>query len=822
MAKYLTRRPHPGAVKYLFCLLTAAALITLFSRSSFLYPFNNWSDTNVYMTMGREMLRGAVPYKDLFDHKGLLWYFLYALANLVSTSSYMGLYLIEIFSFSIFLYYSAKTLELFLPPVWAAVCIPALGCLIAVSDAFGMGGSAEEIHLSFASAGIYFLTRLIQSGQKGAGLQDAPVRKYDPLPYSAVFACGLLAGCVLWIKYSMLGFWFGWMMFVFFLLVCQKKWRRALASCALFLLGMAAVSLPCLVYLLATGSLGDFLHVYLEINLRYASVGEAGSLTERLANSLHYYLMMYGWNKILGTLTLAGLAASLIFPVISRNFLKWLILPAIYLLAVGTAYMGKVSHFYYFLITGPFLITAFLTAGWTVQTVLSWGRRPAHSEILPVEPAQDRPDSPVRSHPVLRKAGTAALCLLSLAASCLYGWTRSPNIFFMDYEKEDLTQYQAAALMEGTESPTLMYYANIIDTGILMASEDARPWGKYFFMPNISYDAYPEIRDSQEAGLRSREADFVLTYQYGTESLRQNYHLVRYFPSSEKDRGDSYLFMQANDYDLYTCSKLDFSGDGSFSYTLGDIDWTEEGDENAFVLIGRLRQTVTAQNVTVVAPKDGNPELYLYVSEDGENWLPAESRTEFDEITLNFEPAAVNYIKIVRARNLGMEGVWQVRVYEPSGSCQQAQNHSSAIQALSAGLNPAAAPADSAGSSSHTGAAGPDTASLPHLTDHDVTLGWDSGISQTEGMYLEVSLAQTCSIRKIGLKTFENLVSSPDQIILEYENEKGETISLSCTADQNTLQPEQPVQTSRFRLILTGGQEESWHIDELEIYGAAG
>ena len=46
---------------YLFCLFTAAALITLFSRSSCLYPFNNWADTNVYMTMGREMLRGAVP-----------------------------------------------------------------------------------------------------------------------------------------------------------------------------------------------------------------------------------------------------------------------------------------------------------------------------------------------------------------------------------------------------------------------------------------------------------------------------------------------------------------------------------------------------------------------------------------------------------------------------------------------------------------------------------------------------------------------------------------------------------------------------------------
>ncbi len=779
MEKRLPFRLSSRTARYLFCLLTAAVLMTLFSRSSFLYPFNNWSDTNVYMTIGREMLRGAVPYRDLFDHKGLLWYFIYAAANLISTSSYLGLYLIEVLSFSFFLFYSEKTLELFWPSVWSLACLPVLGCLITVSDAFGMGGSAEEIHLAFAAAGMYYLIRFIRD------------TRTENMSWPVVFGNGVLAGCVLWIKYSMLGFWFGWMMFVFFLLISRKEWKRALASCAVFLLGMAAASLPCLIYLLATGSLGDFWHVYIEINLRYANVGEQGSLAERLSNSLHYYLMMYGWNKILGTLTLTGLAAVILLPVLSPNILKRLILPVVYLLAVGTAYMGKVSHFYYFMITGPFLITAFTAVGFLAGKIRSLirkkGDRPARNGFLPA-------------------AGGTALFLFSLLVSCLYGWTRSPNVFFMDYEKEELTQYQAAALMEGVEEPTLMYYANIIDIGILMASEDARPWGKYFFMPNISYETYPEIRDAQEAGLRNREADFVLTYQYGTESLRQNYHLVRYFPSSEKDRGDSYLFLQANDYDLYTGSKLDFSGDGVFSYTLGDIDWTEEGDENAYVLIGQLRQPVTAQNVTVIAPRDANPELYLYVSEDGENWLPAESRTEFDEITLNFDPAEIRYIKIVRARNLGMEGTWQVRVYEPSGSGQQAENRSSAIGSLTAGLTCSA------------GAGEPDSGSLDLLTDHDVTTGWDSGINQTAGLWLEAGLAESRTIRKIGLKTFEDQISAPDQILLEYENENGEILSLSCAPDQNTLWPEQTVETGRLRLALENGQDRSWHIDELEIY----
>ena len=185
MEKRLPFRLSSRTARYLFCLLTAAVLMTLFSRSSFLYPFNNWSDTNVYMTIGREMLRGAVPYRDLFDHKGLLWYFIYAAANLISTSSYLGLYLIEVLSFSFFLFYSEKTLELFWPSVWSLACLPVLGCLITVSDAFGMGGSAEEIHLAFAAAGMYYLIRFIRD------------TRTENMSWPVVFGNGVLAGCVL-------------------------------------------------------------------------------------------------------------------------------------------------------------------------------------------------------------------------------------------------------------------------------------------------------------------------------------------------------------------------------------------------------------------------------------------------------------------------------------------------------------------------------------------------------------------------------------------------------------------------------------------------
>ncbi len=126
--------------------------------------------------------------------------------------------------------------------------------------------------------------------------------------------------------------------------------------------------------------------------------------------------------------------------------------------------------------------------------------------------------------------------------------------------------------------------------------------------------------------------------------------------------------MQANPYDLYTECRLEFQEDGSFSCMTGEIDWTDQGDENAWVLIGTLNRPVLAENVTVIAPDGRTPDIYLYVSEDGENWISEHVRTEFDELSLSFEPEKIQYIKVIAARNQTINGQWQLMVYEPAGA----------------------------------------------------------------------------------------------------------------------------------------------------------
>ena len=56
------------------------------SKSSPLYPMNDWVDVNCFFTVGRGITHGMVPYLDLYEQKGPLIYFLYALAALISES----------------------------------------------------------------------------------------------------------------------------------------------------------------------------------------------------------------------------------------------------------------------------------------------------------------------------------------------------------------------------------------------------------------------------------------------------------------------------------------------------------------------------------------------------------------------------------------------------------------------------------------------------------------------------------------------------------------------------------------------------------------
>ena len=93
--------------KIIIAILLVASIFTLLicSKNSPLYPYNDWVDGNAFFTMGKGMFNGKVPYKDLFEQKGPLLYFIYGIGYLISHDTFLGVYLLEVISYTIFGYF---------------------------------------------------------------------------------------------------------------------------------------------------------------------------------------------------------------------------------------------------------------------------------------------------------------------------------------------------------------------------------------------------------------------------------------------------------------------------------------------------------------------------------------------------------------------------------------------------------------------------------------------------------------------------------------------------------------------------------------------
>ncbi len=292
MKKTLSRLPRVVRLAAL-----SAVLLALCSKSSPLYAFNDWMDANIFFTMGRSMLGGRVLYRDVFDHKGPVLYLLYGLAGLGGGTDFRGVLVLEIIAMTTFLYMGLRTAELLagrrLSVWWMA--LPAAG--LAASRAFSHGGSAEELLLPFLAAALFSLVRALHSP--------------DAKPLRAVCVQGLLAGCALWLKYTVLGFYLAWVV-VLAALYLRRGWPAQLGrSVGAYLGGMALATLPWVVYFGVHGALGDWFTAYFYDNL-FLYKGEGGGLP---ALARHLW-----WAVRDGLPAALLLAAFLLWALLTRRF----------------------------------------------------------------------------------------------------------------------------------------------------------------------------------------------------------------------------------------------------------------------------------------------------------------------------------------------------------------------------------------------------------------------------------------------------------------------------------------------------------------------
>lgn len=479
---------------YVFLLMTAALIITICSKSSPLYLLNDWVDANCFFTVGKSMLHGKVLYRDIFEHKGFYLYVLHALGYLISNTSFFGVYLLEIAAAFVFLVYACKTALLFCSDADVIYLIPILAAFVYGTQAFSHGDSAEEFCLPLLAYALW------------AGLKA--VRNHETPTLKEFFWVGVTSGCVLWIKYTMLGFYLGWFIVPAYLMVRSRAWKKLGASVAAIALGVGAATLPVIVYFAANGALHDLWQVYFYDNMFVYSSAE-GVKHGTLAN-----IVRGSYNALQnnGEITLSIILGIAWFGMAKKGVILAQLLCSMLCTAVFV-FCGHNQPRYYAFVFAAFVPAALPMLGWLLARV---------------------PES-------IRRCSRWACPVCGILLALLL----NNNAYMLRYTKADLPQFAFQKYVDQVEKPTLLNYG-FLDGGFYTVYGIV-PHCKYFCKTNMELKEMIETQNNYvEQGL----SDFVVTR--GKEIKSELYECVA--------QGE-FFFEKDHMYRLYALKSLGIVSD---------------------------------------------------------------------------------------------------------------------------------------------------------------------------------------------------------------------------------------------------------------------
>lgn len=446
-------------------------LLMLFcTATSPLFNGHDWTDANTYLTMGRGLLHSYVPYRDLFDHKGPLLYFLYAVGALLCPSGFTGIFFLQILSMFCTLSFLYRTALLFLKNTGRALISTFMAPFFLLTSGvyylpqnldYG-GGSAEEFCIPFFVLSIWIVTK----NEKMRGWSKR-----------AMFALGCLMGCVLQIKFNLALFGIGLTAPIFVHLLVCRKWKEAVTRG--FSLGAGAVSVlvPYLIYGIMTDSLPQFFYAYITFNQDYAT--GSGISAVRLVK----HMILQAYHSLLGTpiAAVSVLGCCIGLPALKGISLWWKCSIFCGMSALGCAvFLGKVMP--YTLL--PLLLFAYIGL---LALCARFPNRP-----LPF---------------FGKRAVCFFFCLCLLASIC-----KNKVLFYKPLYCSDTPtcQQQIASLIRSGPYPNpSLLEAGMLNRGFYNELGQV-PSVFYFYLPNVTYDQHPEILNSQLSYITQETTDYVI------------------------------------------------------------------------------------------------------------------------------------------------------------------------------------------------------------------------------------------------------------------------------------------------------------------------
>ena len=466
------------------CMLLMAMIfsffsITICSKSSILYPMNDWVDANCFFTMGKALMNGKILYKEIYEQKGPLLYFMHGIPYWFSKDSFLGVYIIEVFMFGMHLFFAYKCAKLYIEQYNIAILIiPVLAVIIPISEAFAHGDSVEELTICFLMYSLYSVLKAKKENRL-LNIQECLLN-------------GVCIAWSLWTKFTILGFYIGLSLYVVLWYFGEKQWKKLGNVIVCVLLGVSITTIPIIVYCYKTNSFMDMIEAYFYNNIFLYPIHLENGIYKGM-DFIFNCVRMLKSNISFSIFIVIGIVDMFIRK--TKGYIA--IILSFFGLLVGT-YSGGRSAVYYGLIFSVYTVFGIIVL---FRELIFW-----------------RNINKIKA--VLYFPLSIVIIICSVGTSLLF----TGNRYLMRYAKNDLPQYKFAQRINQVENATMLNYG-FLDGGFYFAA-GCEPINKFFCKLNIPLE---EMDEDQNRCIVEGKVDFVVTRDKKLEDYNldiENYKMV--------------------------------------------------------------------------------------------------------------------------------------------------------------------------------------------------------------------------------------------------------------------------------------------------------
>jgi hypothetical protein len=302
-----------------WCFISAFLFLLIFSFSTSPLYFYSTFDSSIYILIGKFMKDGLIMYRDFFEHKGPIIFFIECLGSNISEGR-IGAFYIQIIFMALTIWGTYKLARVFCGQKKSVVVVIVS---IMVLNAFYEGGNlTEEFCIPVIIICLYFMVKFLKVDR---------IEEYN-YKYAAIYGMAF-AYCAFIRLTNALPICI-FVLAVIIYLLKNKAWIEILKSGLAFLGGMLLITMPIVVYCIYKGILSEMFYCTFAYNIMYAAKAGATKTMLKITNYTYFIPLLViattgviemikkKYSEIPFALLLSGLVG-IIFQIESRFYLHY-------------------------------------------------------------------------------------------------------------------------------------------------------------------------------------------------------------------------------------------------------------------------------------------------------------------------------------------------------------------------------------------------------------------------------------------------------------------------------------------------------------------